>query len=65
MGPNKWRDCVKPSAILEDLCQKNYIPSPVYPDATTVLVNGVEYRDNERGTYVGLVNLIKSSITSL
>ncbi|XP_013147939.1 PREDICTED: otoferlin, partial [Papilio polytes] len=48
MGPNKWRDCVKPSAILEDLCQKNYIPSPVYPDATTVLVNGVEYRDNER-----------------
>ncbi|XP_013179617.1 PREDICTED: fer-1-like protein 6 isoform X1 [Papilio xuthus] len=48
MGPNKWRDCTKPSAILEDLCQRNYIPSPVYPDATTVLVNGVEYRDSEK-----------------
>ncbi|XP_045542088.1 fer-1-like protein 6 [Papilio machaon] len=47
MGPNKWRDCIKPSAILEDLCQRNYIPSPVYPDATTVLVNGVEYKEKK------------------
>ncbi|CAG5039523.1 unnamed protein product [Parnassius apollo] len=53
VGPSKWRDCIKPSAILEDLCQKNHIPAPIYPDTATVLVNGVEYRDNERDKVYG------------
>ncbi|CAK1588464.1 unnamed protein product [Parnassius mnemosyne] len=53
VGPSKWRDCIKPSAILEDLCQKNHIPAPIYPDIATVLVNGVEYRDNERDKVYG------------
>lgn len=40
---------MKPSAILEELCRENHIPAPLYPDSATVLVNGVEYRDNEKG----------------
>ncbi|XP_072930870.1 otoferlin-like isoform X2 [Epargyreus clarus] len=46
--PGKWRDCVKPSAILEEMCAKNHLPPPRYPDASTVVVNGVEYKDNEQ-----------------
>ncbi|XP_068630494.1 otoferlin-like [Battus philenor] len=53
VGPNKWRDCIKPSAILEELCQRNYIPAPIYPDVATVLVNGVEYKDKERDKIYG------------
>ncbi|XP_030019882.1 otoferlin isoform X2 [Manduca sexta] len=47
-GSGKWRDCMKPSAILEELCLKNHIPPPVYSDANTVILNGVEYKDYER-----------------
>ncbi|XP_026747253.1 otoferlin-like isoform X2 [Trichoplusia ni] len=46
-GPNKWRDCKKPSVILEDLCAKNHLAPPMFPDNATVVVNGVEYRDND------------------
>ncbi|XP_038216703.1 otoferlin-like [Zerene cesonia] len=46
--PFKWRDSVKPSKILEELCVKNHIPPPVFPDASTVLVNGVKYVDNSQ-----------------
>ncbi|CAH2035070.1 unnamed protein product, partial [Iphiclides podalirius] len=53
VGPYKWRDCIKPSAILEELCQKNHIPAPIYPGSSTVLVNGVEYRDNEKDRVYG------------
>ncbi|XP_035437997.2 otoferlin isoform X3 [Spodoptera frugiperda] len=49
IGPNKWRDCQKPSVILEDLCAKNHLDPPIFPDNATVVVNGVEYRDNDNG----------------
>ncbi|CAH1647468.1 unnamed protein product [Spodoptera littoralis] len=49
IGPNKWRDCQKPSVILEDLCAKNHLAPPIFPDNATVVVNGVEYRDNDNG----------------
>ncbi|KAM3968476.1 otoferlin [Aphomia sociella] len=53
LGSSKWRDISKPSAILEEICSKNHLPMPIYPDKTTVIVNGVEYRDNEREkTYI-------------
>lgn len=29
-GPNKWRDCFKPSEILTQFCEKNFIPPPTY-----------------------------------
>ncbi|XP_039764013.1 fer-1-like protein 6, partial [Pararge aegeria] len=46
---SKWRDCVKPSIILEELCLVNHFPAPYFfPDSTTVMVNGVEYKDIER-----------------
>ncbi|KAI5630708.1 c2 domain-containing protein [Phthorimaea operculella] len=45
-GPSKWRDRVKPSGILEELCATSHIPPPIFPDAYSVIVNGVEYRDN-------------------
>ncbi|KAJ8737899.1 hypothetical protein PYW08_000494 [Mythimna loreyi] len=47
IGPNKWRDCQKPSVILEELCAKNHLPAPIFPDNATVVVNGVEYKDND------------------
>ncbi|KAL0851779.1 hypothetical protein ABMA28_000089 [Loxostege sticticalis] len=47
-GPYKWRDCMKPSEILEELCIKNHLPLPVYPDLNTVILNGVEYKDSEK-----------------
>ncbi|XP_045510224.1 otoferlin-like [Colias croceus] len=46
--PFKWRDSYKPSKILEELCLKNHIPPPIFPDASTVLVNGVKYVDNSQ-----------------
>ncbi|KAF9407187.1 hypothetical protein HW555_012702, partial [Spodoptera exigua] len=49
IGPNKWRDCQKPSVILEDLCAKNHLAPPIFPDNATVVLNGVEYRDNDNG----------------
>uniref|UniRef100_A0A2A4JU35 C2 domain-containing protein n=1 Tax=Heliothis virescens TaxID=7102 RepID=A0A2A4JU35_HELVI len=49
IGPNKWRDSQKPSIILEELCSKNHLPPPMFPDNATVIVNGVEYRDNDNG----------------
>ncbi|PZC81246.1 otoferlin [Helicoverpa armigera] len=49
IGPNKWRDSQKPSAILEELCSKNHLPPPTFPDNATVVVNGVEYRDSDNG----------------
>ncbi|XP_069364926.1 otoferlin-like [Maniola hyperantus] len=49
MEKYKWRDCVKPSAILEDLCLVNHFPSPVFTEnSTTVTINSVEYKDTER-----------------
>ncbi|KAJ0183968.1 hypothetical protein K1T71_000391 [Dendrolimus kikuchii] len=47
-GPNKWHDILKPSEILEDLCLKNHLQLPQYPDLNTVILNGVEYKDNDR-----------------
>lgn len=35
--------------ILEDLCAKNHLDPPIFPDNATVVVNGVEYRDNDNG----------------
>ncbi|XP_045784578.1 fer-1-like protein 6 [Maniola jurtina] len=50
MEKYKWRDCIKPSEILENLCLINHLPSPVFTDSsTTVMVNNVEYKDTERG----------------
>ncbi|XP_049885411.1 otoferlin-like [Pectinophora gossypiella] len=49
-GVAKWRDNVKPSAILEELCYKNHIPLPLYPDSFSVIVNGVEYKDKGTGS---------------
>ncbi|CAB3226218.1 unnamed protein product [Arctia plantaginis] len=46
-GPNKWRDSYKPSVILEELCAKNHLPPPLFPNSNTVVVNGVEYRDKD------------------
>ncbi|XP_062533076.1 otoferlin isoform X2 [Bombyx mori] len=45
-GPLRWRDFRKPSAILEELCLKNHIPPPFFLDASTLFINGVEYKDN-------------------
>lgn len=45
-GPNKWRDCMKPSAILQELCAKNHIPPPVFVGTGAVMVNGINYTDN-------------------
>ncbi|GBP86777.1 Fer-1-like protein 6 [Eumeta japonica] len=42
-GANKWRDCTKPSTILKELCLKNHIPGPTFPDDSTVMVDGVKY----------------------
>ncbi|XP_028159554.1 otoferlin-like, partial [Ostrinia furnacalis] len=47
-GPYKWRDSMKPSEILEELCLKNHLALPVYPDMNTVILNGVEYKDSEK-----------------
>ncbi|XP_052751429.1 otoferlin-like [Galleria mellonella] len=47
-GPTKWRDSTKPSAILEEICTKNHLATPVYLDNGTVIVNGVEYKESER-----------------
>ncbi|XP_045531675.1 otoferlin-like [Pieris brassicae] len=41
----KWRDCVKPSEILADLCQKNHLLPPVFLDTSAVVINGVKYVD--------------------
>ncbi|XP_050684029.1 otoferlin-like [Leptidea sinapis] len=46
--PKRWRDIKKPSEILEDICSKNNIPSPKYPDNATVHLNGVEYKDDQK-----------------
>ncbi|XP_060809799.1 fer-1-like protein 6 [Amyelois transitella] len=46
IGPAKWRDRRKPSAILEEICCLNHLPPPSYPDVATVVVNGVEYRNH-------------------
>ncbi|XP_050361233.1 otoferlin-like [Nymphalis io] len=45
----KWRDCMKPSAILEELCLKNHLSPPIFIDNNTLVLNGVEYKDNDRG----------------
>ncbi|XP_059055113.1 otoferlin-like [Achroia grisella] len=47
-GATKWRDSSKPSVILEELCLKNHLASPVYSEKGTVIVNGIEYRGNDR-----------------
>lgn len=47
--PFKWRDCLKPSDILEEICSKNHLPPPRFINSNTLLVNGVEYRNNEKG----------------
>ena len=36
-----------PSVILEELCAKNHLPAHIFPDNATVIVCGVEYRDND------------------
>nr|XP_032527530.1 myoferlin-like [Danaus plexippus plexippus] len=46
--PFKWRDCLKPSDILEEICSKNHLPPPRFINSNTLLVNGVEYRNNEK-----------------
>lgn len=46
-----WRDSKKPSAILDELCRKNHLKPPEFPDSSSVIVNGVVYRDEiEYGT---------------
>ncbi|CAH2103605.1 unnamed protein product [Euphydryas editha] len=45
----KWRDSTKPSTILEELCSKNHLSPPFFVDSSTLVVNGVEYKDNVRG----------------
>ncbi|CAG9558524.1 unnamed protein product [Danaus chrysippus] len=47
--PFKWRDCLKPSEILDEICSKNHLPPPRFINSNTLLVNGVEYRNNEKG----------------
>ncbi|XP_048488978.1 otoferlin isoform X3 [Plutella xylostella] len=44
-GPVPWRDSKKPSAILDELCRKNHLKPPEFPDSSSVIVNGVVYRD--------------------
>ncbi|XP_061723104.1 otoferlin-like [Cydia pomonella] len=44
-GPNRWRDSDRPSAILEQLCEKNHLPAPEFPDPSSLVLNGVEYKD--------------------
>ncbi|CAK1554644.1 unnamed protein product [Leptosia nina] len=55
--PLKWRDSRKPSTILEELCHTNHLPSPMFLDANTVMVNGVKYVDesNERGNSLSTI----------
>lgn len=45
----KWRDNTKPSTILEEICSKNHLSPPFFIDSCTLVVNGVEYKDNIRG----------------
>ncbi|RVE52196.1 hypothetical protein evm_003115 [Chilo suppressalis] len=47
-GPYEWRDCYKPSEILEEICEKNHLPPPIYLECGTIIVNGVEYKDSDR-----------------
>ncbi|XP_063547608.1 otoferlin-like [Cydia strobilella] len=49
-GPNRWRDSDRPSAILEQLCEKNYLAPPEFPDPSSLVFNGVEYKDLDSGT---------------
>ncbi|XP_073956437.1 otoferlin-like isoform X2 [Choristoneura fumiferana] len=53
VGALRWRDYQKPSIILEDLCLKNHLPPPMFPDASSVMVNGVEYKDCDNGKKYG------------
>lgn len=48
LGPAKWRDSVKPSAILEEVCSENHIPAPIYTDSNTVIFNEVQYKDTDQ-----------------
>ncbi|XP_063373993.1 otoferlin-like [Cydia amplana] len=48
-GPNRWRDSDRPSAILEQLCEKNHLPAPEFPDPSSLVFNGVEYKDPDSG----------------
>ncbi|XP_047544352.1 otoferlin-like [Vanessa atalanta] len=45
----KWRDCMKPSMILEELCLRNHISPPIFIDSTSLILNGIEYKDNDKG----------------
>ncbi|XP_046977570.1 otoferlin-like [Vanessa cardui] len=45
----KWRDCTKPSVILEELCLRNHISPPIFIDSTSLILNGIEYKDNDKG----------------
>ncbi|XP_048004356.1 otoferlin-like [Leguminivora glycinivorella] len=59
-GPNRWRDSDRPSAILEQLCEKNHLPPPEFPDPSSLILNGVEYKDLDSGTRTKYTNPLAS-----
>ncbi|XP_063634515.1 otoferlin-like [Cydia splendana] len=49
-GSNRWRDTDRPSAILVQLCEQNHLEAPEFPDPSSLVFNGVEYKDLDSGT---------------